>query len=178
MVKKQAVLLIHGIGDQKPLETLRKFVTAVWTRNGRVHNEYTGSHYWSKPDDISESFELRKFTTPQNHSRVSTDFFELYWAHLMEGTTYGHVVAWLKTLMLRRPGTLSAQLKPVYWFLWAATLLASNRPVDDWGKLLGDTAAVTALLDRLLHHAHVLKCGPRSWRTKVQTDLRSEPPTK
>ena len=36
------------------------------------------------------------------------------------------------------------------------------------------TAAVTALLDRLLHHAHVLKCGPRSWRTKVHTDLRSE----
>ena len=31
-----------------------------------------------------------------------------------------------------------------------STLLTSNRPVDDWGKLLGDTAAVTALLDRLL----------------------------
>jgi hypothetical protein len=46
--------------------------------------------------------------------------------------------------------------------------------VDDWGKLLGDTAAVTAPLDRLLHHAHVLKCGPRSWRTKVLTDLRTE----
>ena len=56
----------------------------------------------------------------------------------------------------------------------ASTLLTSNRPVDDWGKLLGDTAAVTALLDRLLHHAHVLKCGPRSWRTKLQTDLRTE----
>ena len=56
----------------------------------------------------------------------------------------------------------------------ASTLLTSNRPVDDWGKLLGDTAAVTALLDRLLHHAHVLKCGPRSWRTKVHTDLRQE----
>ena len=60
----------------------------------------------------------------------------------------------------------------------AATLLTSNRPVDDWGKLLGDTAAVTALLDRLLHHAHVLKCGPRSWRTKIQTDLRAEAATK
>jgi DNA replication protein DnaC len=55
----------------------------------------------------------------------------------------------------------------------ASTLLSSNRPVDDWGKLLGDTAAVTALLDRLLHHAHVLKCGPKSWRTKVHTDLRT-----
>ena len=60
----------------------------------------------------------------------------------------------------------------------ASTLLTSNRPVDDWGKLLGDTAAVTALLDRLLHHAHVLKCGPRSWRTKIQTDLRTEDTTK
>jgi hypothetical protein len=49
-----------------------------------------------------------------------------------------------------------------------STLLTSNRPVDDWGKLLGDTAAVTAMLDRLLHHGHVLKCGPRSWRTKTQ----------
>ena len=51
----------------------------------------------------------------------------------------------------------------------ASTLLTSNRPVDDWGKLLGDVAAVTAMLDRLLHHGHVLKCGPRSWRTKAAT---------
>jgi len=50
----------------------------------------------------------------------------------------------------------------------ASTILTSNRPVEDWGKLLGDTAAVTAMLDRLLHHGHVLKCGPRSWRTKTQ----------
>ena len=54
----------------------------------------------------------------------------------------------------------------------ASTLITSNRPVEDWGKLLGDTAAVAALLDRLLHHAHVLTCGPRSWRTR----LHGEPP--
>ena len=50
----------------------------------------------------------------------------------------------------------------------ASTVLTSNRPIEDWGKLLGDTAAVTAMLDRLLHHGHVLKCGPRSWRTRTQ----------
>ena len=49
-----------------------------------------------------------------------------------------------------------------------STVLTSNRPIEDWGKLLGDTAAVTAMLDRLLHHGHVLKCGPRSWRMKTQ----------
>ena len=50
----------------------------------------------------------------------------------------------------------------------ASTVLTSNRPVEDWGKLLGDSAAVTAMLDRLLHHGHILKCGPRSWRTKTE----------
>jgi len=49
----------------------------------------------------------------------------------------------------------------------SSTLLTSNRPVDDWGKLLADVAAVGAMLDRLLHHGHVLKCGPKSWRTKM-----------
>jgi DNA replication protein DnaC len=47
-----------------------------------------------------------------------------------------------------------------------STLLTSNRPVEDWGKLLGDTAAVSSMLDRLLHHGHVIKFGPKSWRTK------------
>ena len=60
----------------------------------------------------------------------------------------------------------------------AKELIAAGMFLDDWGKLLGDTAAITALLDRLLHHAHVLTCGPRSWRTKVQTDLRTEDATK
>ena len=53
----------------------------------------------------------------------------------------------------------------------ASTLVTSNRPVEDWGKLLGDTAAVTAMLNRLLHHGHVLKCGPRSYRTKIGASL-------
>jgi len=58
----------------------------------------------------------------------------------------------------------------------ASTMLTSNRPVDDWGKLLGDNAAITALLDRLLHHGHLLKCGPRSWRTKLR-DLSADAAT-
>jgi DNA replication protein DnaC len=50
---------------------------------------------------------------------------------------------------------------------------ALNRPVEDWGKLLGDAAAVSAMLDRLLHHGHVLKFGPRSWRTKTELSAQA-----
>jgi hypothetical protein len=54
--------------------------------------------------------------------------------------------------------------------------LTFNRPVEDWGKLLGDTPAITAMLDRLLEHGHVLTCGPKSWRMKAHTALRREGP--
>ena len=70
--------------------------------------------------------------------------------------------------MRKLPATAAEDLLEVIMRRYerASTLLTSNRPVDDWGRLLGDTAAVTAMLDRLLHHAHLLKCGPRSWRTR------------
>ena len=53
----------------------------------------------------------------------------------------------------------------------ASSLITSNSPVEDWGKLRGHTAAVAALL--LLHLAHVLTRGPRSWRTRLQGDQRA-----
>jgi DNA replication protein DnaC len=56
----------------------------------------------------------------------------------------------------------------------ASTLFTSNRPVEDWGKLLGDTPAVTAMLDRLLEHGYVVTCGPKSWRMKTHESLRRE----
>ncbi len=72
--------------------------------------------------------------------------------------------------MRRLPHTAAEDLLEIVMRRYekASTLITSNRPVEDWGKLLGDTAAVVALLDRLLHHAHVLTCGPRSWRTRLQ----------
>jgi DNA replication protein DnaC len=72
--------------------------------------------------------------------------------------------------MRKLPATAAEDLLEIVMRRYERTssLLTSNRPIEDWGKLLGDTAAVTAMLDRLLHHGHVLKCGPRSWRTKTQ----------
>ncbi|HEX2825301.1 MAG TPA: IS21-like element helper ATPase IstB [Burkholderiales bacterium] len=48
----------------------------------------------------------------------------------------------------------------------ASTVITSNRPFDDWAKLLGDVVVVTPLLDRLLHHGHMLKFEGKSWRLK------------
>jgi DNA replication protein DnaC len=71
--------------------------------------------------------------------------------------------------MLKLPLTAAEELLEIIMRRYerASTILTSNRPVEDWGKLLGDAAAVSAMLDRLIPHGHVLKCGPRSWRTKL-----------
>jgi DNA replication protein DnaC len=42
--------------------------------------------------------------------------------------------------------------------------LSSNRPLEDWGQILGDTAAAGAILDRFLHHAVVVKLSGKSFR--------------
>ncbi len=47
-----------------------------------------------------------------------------------------------------------------------STLITSNRPLEDWAKLLGDVVVVTPLLDRLMHHGHLLKFEGKSWRLK------------
>ena len=48
----------------------------------------------------------------------------------------------------------------------ASTILTSNRPLDDWTRLLGDVVVVTPLLDRLMHHGHLLKFEGKSWRLR------------
>ena len=47
-----------------------------------------------------------------------------------------------------------------------STMITSNRPLEDWGKLLGDNATASAILDRLLHRGHLLKFEGKSYRLK------------
>lgn len=45
-----------------------------------------------------------------------------------------------------------------------STIMTSNRPLEDWGKLLGDVPTATAILDRFLHHAEIFSFGGKSYR--------------
>jgi len=53
-----------------------------------------------------------------------------------------------------------------------AIIVTSNRPVEDWGKVLGDTAAAGAILDRFLHHAEIIRMEGRSYRMHDRRELR------
>jgi len=56
-----------------------------------------------------------------------------------------------------------------------STIMTSNRPIEEWGKLLGDVPAAGAILDRFLQHAQVITMAGRSYRLK---DRSQETPAK
>lgn len=80
-----AVVLLHGIGEQRPMATLRGFVRGVFGKSGR-----------SKPDRLLELFEVRHLDFKFSGSNV--DCYELYWAHHMTSSSWLHIIKWLKRL--------------------------------------------------------------------------------
>jgi DNA replication protein DnaC len=55
-----------------------------------------------------------------------------------------------------------------------STVMTSNRPLEEWGKLLGDVPTAGAILDRFLHHAQVIAITGRSYRLKDQPTAEKE----
>jgi len=54
-----------------------------------------------------------------------------------------------------------------------STMMTSNRPLEDWGKLLGDVPSATAILDRFLHHAEIITITGRSYRLKDKASKKT-----
>jgi DNA replication protein DnaC len=58
-----------------------------------------------------------------------------------------------------------------------STLMTSN-PIEEWGKLLSDVPAASAILDRLLHHAELIAITGRSYRLQDSANQRISPKSK
>ena len=55
-----------------------------------------------------------------------------------------------------------------------STMMTSNRPLEDWGKLIGDVPSATAILDRFLHHAEIITITGKSYRLKDRSAASEE----
>lgn len=140
---RQAVVVIHGIGEQRPMNTLRGFV------EGLLADGDDGARIYSKPDRLSDTLELRRLAAFPPTVPVATDFYELYWAHLMQGTVWSHVAAWVRMLMFRPPWCARGPVIGLWLACWATTLGAAAalalHGAPEPAKLLG-TGALGLLL--------------------------------
>ncbi|MEX1183335.1 MAG: IS21-like element helper ATPase IstB [Gemmatimonadota bacterium] len=53
----------------------------------------------------------------------------------------------------------------------ASTVLTSNKSFEEWGEVFGDEVMAAALIDRLLHHCHIINIRGNSFRMRHHTDL-------
>ncbi|MCU1778611.1 lipase family protein [Pseudomonas sp. 14P_5.3_Bac1] len=129
---KQAVVVIHGIGEQRPMDTLHGFVDAMIPADTPDGTPF----YWSKPDRLSRNFDLRVL---KSSGRTSTDFYEYYWAHKMQGTKVGHLLSWLWDIFKRPRRDIPDAIVPIWrttrWTVMLLVLLiASGTLATAWGQ--------------------------------------------
>ena len=161
-MKKQAVVVIHGVGEQIPMDTLTSFVNSVWTTDDKLVSsgkpdpdtggKRSRNASWSKPDPRNRSFELRVITTETGSNGKRTDFYETS-AHLMHGTTWEQFRGWVFELMWRNPfRDVPRGVLAMWAILWLITLgaglfiLLSLKPAATGGDPSWLGAIAAALL--------------------------------
>lgn len=89
--KKQAIVIIHGIGNQYPMETAKEFVENI---------KEDSDILYSSPDREANYFETRRLSLSQK----KTDFYEFYWANLISEPKLGDLYSWVfKLLFVKKP---------------------------------------------------------------------------
>ncbi len=139
MGEKTAVIVIHGIGEQIPMETLTGFVDTVWTSDPDLRTEgkpdpNTGYNpanranvSWAKPDRRNRTYELQRITTEEARNGHRFDFYEYYWAHRIQGTTWKQVQTWFLDLMWRNPFTNIPKGLHLAWAaMWAIAIIVAG----------------------------------------------------
>ncbi len=117
--KRQAVVIVHGQGEQRPMGTLRDFIEVLWTRNPDVTPQRPETYiddegdraFWVVPDRKAGLYELQRVTTPADSNGRRTDFFELYYADLLNNTPFKNLWRWMRRLLWIDPADLPHQVR-------------------------------------------------------------------
>lgn len=92
--QRQAVVLIHGIGEQHPLDTIRAFLRGTHP---------PGARFFSWPQNFGDNTELRRFSRRHPDTEFKTDYFEFYWAHHLQAGSARYALGWAVKNAFRTP---------------------------------------------------------------------------
>src|ERR1700722_1440712 len=131
---RQAIVVVHGIGEQLPTQTLRNFTEGIFPKTGMREP-------FVKPDYVSELFELRmmRVASDDNAGMPTTDIYELYWAHLIRDTTLGQVYGWLLRLLRAHNTDIPSQLRKYFRAIRILLLVITLGALCILGSRIGQT---------------------------------------
>ncbi|NUN99082.1 MAG: hypothetical protein HUU01_00550 [Saprospiraceae bacterium] len=123
-VNRQAVVIIHGMGEQRPMDTLRSFVNAIKKHLEDLDDSEKNTRLRSKADGVSEIYETRRLSLSASKKRPITDFYEFYWAHNMRNNSFQDILLWLLKLLFSRRKKIPKRLGLVWCTVWLLLLFS------------------------------------------------------
>ncbi len=122
-------MVIHGQGEQRPMGTIRDFVDVLWQHNSDLdvpgEDNSKPRPIWIVPDDKSGLYELQRVTTPPHNGRKN-DFFELYYADLLNETPLRNLWRWIKRLLWIDPADVPGHMRLPWTVFWLMSILAAG----------------------------------------------------
>ena len=123
-IERQAVIIVHGMGEQRPMETLRSFVRGVKSELEKSNVNEKRAVLRSQPDSIGDIYETTKYNLSQIGDRPNTDFYEFYWAHNMRDTHISEMTSWIYRLMFTWVRRIPERLYSIWFTIWALVITA------------------------------------------------------
>jgi hypothetical protein len=181
--RRTAVLVIHGVGSQRPLQTLRAAADALYAHDPACMARHGGkpAPLWLTfdPDNDERDLDLPKLTTADlaapGETPLLADFHECYWADLMSETRFVAVPLWLFELVRKGPNGMAARIRPLWYvvlllldlwllasafpILWAAAALTGWMPAPSIGAGCVWAAAAAAAWLAMGRNGVLALCG-------------------
>lgn len=118
---RQAVVVIHGMGEQLPLDTLTRFVDVALAPGPTGRRRF-----YSRPESITGSLESRRFLAPGvddgMKSRPQTEFFEYHWSDKMQGNRLDDLWPTFRRMVLCSPLRVPIGLRGIWLITWVLVL--------------------------------------------------------
>ncbi|MCP4184156.1 MAG: alpha/beta hydrolase [Hyphomicrobiales bacterium] len=116
---KQAVVVVHGMGEQRPLDMLNRFIDAAIPGTTALDPDNDLPVYYSRPTLYSDSYESRSYLARQTSDYLQTEFYEYHWSHMMQGNKISDIWDTFQRILFTPVWRVPNGLRVVWVAFWA-----------------------------------------------------------
>ncbi|MBB3753637.1 hypothetical protein FHT44_006159 [Mycolicibacterium sp. BK634] len=123
-----AVVVVHGMGEQRPLDTINSFIkTGLKPFGDPTDPKARARIYYSRPALLAKSFQARRLlaiarVVNRTVEQTQTEFFEYHWSYRMTGNKISDLVSTVARLMWRPIRRAPTPLRALWLVMWAAVI--------------------------------------------------------
>jgi hypothetical protein len=128
---RTAIVVVHGMGEQRPMDTLDGFVKTALHPLSDLYptTSRKWDYYYSRPAEITGSYEARRYIARPLTDKSSpepkqgqAEIYEYHWSYLMTGNKFADLGPTTLRLFLRRPSNVPDPLFGIWRVIWLVLL--------------------------------------------------------